>query len=109
MTDAERALWQRLRRKQLRGLQFYGQTPLLSFIVDFYCPAAKLVVEVDGGQHYDGEHQVTDQRRDAEFSGLGLRVLRFHNRQVLCETDAVVGAIFLAVEAEERESPPTPL
>ena len=52
MTDAEQLLWQRLRRKQILGLQFYRQKPILNFIVDFYCPAASLVIECDGGQHY---------------------------------------------------------
>ena len=52
MTDAEQWLWQRLRRKQILGLQFYRQKPILNFIVDFYCSAAKLVIECDGGQHY---------------------------------------------------------
>ena len=51
MTDAEIALWVKLRRKQLHGLQFYRQKPLGKFIVDFYCPAAQLVIEIDGGQH----------------------------------------------------------
>ena len=49
-TDAEQALWYRIRRKQIQGVQFYRQKPLLAFIVDFYCPAAKLVIELDGGQ-----------------------------------------------------------
>jgi very-short-patch-repair endonuclease len=52
MTDAERLLWSRLRRKQLKGLQVYRQKPIDGFIVDFYCPKANLVIELDGGQHY---------------------------------------------------------
>jgi very-short-patch-repair endonuclease len=51
MTDAEQRLWHRIRRKQIRGVQFYRQKPLLAYIVDFYCPAAKLVLELDGSQH----------------------------------------------------------
>lgn len=51
MTDAEQRLWQRIRRKQILELQFYRQKPILNFIVDFYCPAANLVIECDGGQH----------------------------------------------------------
>lgn len=53
MTDAEQVLWYRIRRKQIQNVQFYRQKPLLSFIVDFYCPAAKLIVELDGGQHFE--------------------------------------------------------
>ncbi len=93
MTDAEQVLWHRIRRKQIQGVQFYRQKPLLTFIVDFYCPAAKLVIELDGSQHFEAEHQAKDQDRDAALAGLGLRVLRFDNRQVLLETDAVLAVI----------------
>ena len=55
MTDAEQLLWQRLRRKQILGLQFYRQKPILNFIVDFYCPSVSLVIECDGGQHFTVE------------------------------------------------------
>ena len=93
MTDAEQVLWHHLRRKQIQNMQFYRQKPLLSFIVDFYCPAAKLVIELDGSQHFEAEHQAKDQARDAALAGSGLRVLRFDNRQVLLETDAVLAVI----------------
>ena len=93
MTDAEQMLWYRMRRKQIQGVQFYRQKPLLTFIVDFYCPAAKLVIELDGSQHSEEEHQAKDQARDVALAGLGLHVLRFDNRQVLLETDAVLEVI----------------
>jgi len=93
MTDAEQMLWLHLRRKQIQGVQFYRQKPLLTFIVDFYCPAAKLVIELDGSQHFEVEHQAKDQDRDAALTGLGLHVLRFDNRQVLLETEAVLSVI----------------
>ena len=98
MTDAEQMLWHHLRRKQIQNVQFYRQKPLLSFIVDFYCPAAKLVIELDGSQHFETEHQAKDQARDAALAGLGLHVLRFDNRQVLLETDAVLAVIDEAVK-----------
>ena len=93
MTDAERVLWHRLRRKQIQGVQFYRQKPLLAYIVDFYCPAVKLVIELDGSQHFEEDHQAKDQVRDDALAGLGLRVLRFDNRQVLLEMDAVLEMI----------------
>ena len=93
VTDAEQALWHRLRRKQIQNVQFYRQKPLLSFIVDFYCPAAKLVVELDGSQHFETGHQAKDRARDAGLAGLGLQVLRFDNRQVILEMDAVLAVI----------------
>ena len=98
MTDAEQHLWQYLRRKQINGWQFYRQKPLGAYIIDFYCAAAQLVVELDGSQHFD--HQQADQQRDAFLQSLGLRVLRFDNRQVLLETDAVLEVI--------RQIPPSP-
>lgn len=55
MTDAEKLLWSRLRNKQILGLQFYRQKPLLNYIVDFYCPAANLLIECDGSQHFTEE------------------------------------------------------
>lgn len=93
MTDAEQLLWKRVRRKQIQNMQFYRQKPLLNFIVDFYCPVAKLVIELDGSQHFEDAHQIKDQNRDALLIGLGLYVLRFDNRQVLLETEAVLAVI----------------
>ncbi|MGH1399682.1 MAG: endonuclease domain-containing protein [Acinetobacter tandoii] len=104
MTDAEHWLWQRLRRKQILGLQFYRQKPILNFIVDFYCSTAKLVVECDGGQHYTEDGRSADQIRDQALSELGLVVLRFSNRQILTETDAVVEQIYW-IAKHRLESP----
>ncbi len=94
MTEAEQHLWRRLRGKQIGGVQFYRQKPLLSFIVDFYCPAAKLVIEVDGSQHFDDAAKTKDGERDAQLASIGLHVLRFDDRQVLQETENVLGVIF---------------
>ena len=104
MTDAEQWLWQRLRRKQILGLQFYRQKPILNFIVDFYCSAAKLVIECDGGQHYTEDGRLADQIRDQVLSELGLVVLRFSNRQILTETDAMVEQIYW-IAKQRLESP----
>ncbi len=106
MTDAERVLWSRLRGKQLLDAQFYRQKPLGPFIVDFYCHAAALVLEVDGGQHYEAEHARKDAERDKYLADAGLLVMRFDNRQVLQETDAVVEEILRVMH--ERQIPPSP-
>ena len=108
MTDAERLLWSRLRGKQVLGVQFYRQKPIGPYIVDFHAPAVKLVVEVDGSQHFEEAGQVSDRRRDAYLGSLGQRVLRFDNFQVLKETEAVLATIF-GVVAERVKSPPAPL
>ncbi len=97
LSDAERVLWQRLRRKQLHGVQAYRQKPLGRWIVDFHLPAARLVVEVDGGQHFSADGMARDAARTRALNRMGLRVMRFDNLQVLRETDAVVEAIWNAI------------
>ena len=97
MTDAEQHVWQRLRNKQICGVQFYRQKPLLSFIVDFYCPKAKLVIELDGAQHFEAEHRIKDSERDAKLTNIGIKVLRFDDRQALRECDAVLAVIYTEV------------
>lgn len=94
MTDAEKALWAGIRRKQLKGGQFYRQKIIGDYIVDFYCPAAKLVVELDGGQHYLEKGKERDGLRDKCLRGMGLRVLRFSNRDVLMHIDTVLERIY---------------
>ena len=105
MTEAEQFLWRRLRGKQIDGVQFYRQKPLLSFIVDFYCPVAQLVIELDGGQHFDTDHEVKDRERDAMLTAIGLRVLRFDNQQVLRETEVVLAVIYEWVVSQKLNPP----
>ncbi len=108
MTDAEQLLWSRLRRKQLHGIQFYRQKPLGPYILDFFAPSSGLVIEVDGSQHLEPDHLERDRQRDQCLADEGLLVLRFNNREVLLETDAVLEQI--AEEILRRsKSPPTPL
>jgi very-short-patch-repair endonuclease len=94
-TDAERKLWSRLRRKQLKGARFRQQAPIGRYIVDFFCPEALLIVEVDGSQHLSDK----DRARDEWLTAEGYRVLRFWNNDVLKNTDDVVTAIFDALQA----------
>jgi very-short-patch-repair endonuclease len=91
LTDAEARLWVRLRRRQLDGFRFRRQQPIGPYIVDFFCPAAKLIIEVDGGQH------ATDQQRDDQrtrwLEARGYRVIRFWNNDVLENTEGVLQTI----------------
>ena len=105
MTLCEQMLWARLRKKQVRGVQFYRQKPIGTYIVDFYAPKAKLVVEVDGSQHLGLEHRQNDTERDAYLTSEGLQVLRFSNIQVLEELDAVVGIVSRALGKQSDENP----
>ena len=97
MTDAEQLLWLRLRRKQLMAVHFYRQKPLGNYVVDFYAPRAKIVVEVDGSQHHVPAAMKADAVRDEYLSRLGLNVLRFDNLQVLRETESVLNTIRIAI------------
>lgn len=104
MTDAERLLWSKIRRKQLLHLQFYRQKPLGNYIVDFYCPAAKLIIEVDGSQHFQAEQLEYDRMRDDFLTGLGFKILRFSNLEVLRNIEGVIEVI----EKSVRNPPESP-
>jgi very-short-patch-repair endonuclease len=97
-TDAELRLWHRLRRKQILGVQFYRQRPIGNYIADFYTPAAKLVIELDGAQHLEIGQAKYDVQRTKDLEQLGLKVLRFDDRQVLLQTDSVLETIFQAMK-----------
>ena len=97
LTDAEQRLWSRLRGKQVLGIQFYRQRPIGNFIVDFYAPTKRLVIELDGAHHFNTAQASYDRRRSEYLEKLGLKVLRFNDRQVLLESDSVVQVIFRAV------------
>ena len=100
LTDVEKRLWSRLRRKQLLGIQF-RQKPIDNYIIDFHAPSVHLVVEVDGSQHFDPRQAEYDKRRSKFLEQQGLLVLRFDDRQVLTKTEAVAAEIF---KNSERES-----
>ena len=100
LTKAERALWSELRHDQL-GCRFRRQHPIRPYIVDFACVEAKLIVEVDGGQHTDGHDQV----RDDYLALQGWRVIRFWNNEALENRDGVLQVIAAAL-AERGEPPP---
>ena len=97
MTDAERKLWFRLRRRQLDGHRFRRQVPIGGYIVDFVCLAERLVVEIDGGQHTEEANEVLDALRARSLQDMGYRVLRFWNACVLSETGSVMETIFDAL------------
>lgn len=106
MTDAEQILWQKLRGKQILGVQFHRQKPILNFIVDFYCPKAKLIIECDGSQHYTEDGLFADRQRDEALNQLGLRVLRFSNFQIIDELEAVCEFIYQVIEEKLAEEKP---
>jgi very-short-patch-repair endonuclease len=104
-TPTEAMLWQRLRNDQF-GVNFRRQHAIGPYIVDFCCPARKLIIEVDGSQHL--EQQDYDAERTAFLHARGYTVLRFWNGDVLNRLEAVLGQIFDMLEkpAADAASPP---
>jgi very-short-patch-repair endonuclease len=96
LTLPEGMLWQVLCQRP-DGFKFRCQHPIGRCIVDFYCPAARLVIEIDGMSHDMGDRAARDERRDAWLRSKGLTVIRFSARDVLSDMDSVVAAILSAV------------
>ena len=94
-TKEENLLWFRFLRKY--PVRFHRQYVIKNYIVDFYCHKAKLVIELDGSQHYEPAGQAKDQARTEELNSMGLKVIRFSNRDILQRFASVCEAIHLAV------------
>ena len=103
---AEAAVWSRLKGKQLLGYKFRRQYSVGSYVIDFYCPALKLAVEIDGDSHYKMAAQHSDQARQAYIESFGIRFLRFTNEEVNQELENVLAAI---AQVAQEESDRTPL
>ena len=80
--EAERALWNYLRRRQLGGFKFRRQHGVGFYVLDFYCPELKLAIEVDGPSHGIGDTPEYDRERQAYLERFGIRTLRFTNEEV---------------------------
>ena len=96
-TDAERVLWSELRDHRLNGASFRRQVPIKDFIADFVCHAAKLVIELDGGQHFSDQAEQKDAARSAVIEAQGFKVLRFSNLDVMENRAGVLETIAAAV------------
>jgi adenine-specific DNA-methyltransferase len=109
-TDAERLLWRHLRDRRLGGFKFRRQHPVGVYFADFACLEAGLIVEVDGGQHYEPTVERDDARRTQFLSSQGFDVLRFSNREVLAEIDGVLASVLERLKTGRRADPhPSPL
>ena len=97
MTDAEIALWSRIKNKQL-GFKFRRQQSIGNYIVDFYCPEFKLVIEVDGRHHFWEKQKENDRIRNEYLKGLDLKILRFNNNDILKNIDGVVEKILDSID-----------
>jgi very-short-patch-repair endonuclease len=99
MTEAEKRMWYLLRRRNL-GKNFRRQAPIGPFVVDFACLSARLIIELDGGQHAAQSDE--DEKRTAWLVAQGYHVLRFWNNDVLGNTQAVLEAVVEALEDRVR-------
>jgi len=98
MTDDERRLWALLRRKQLAGYRFRRQHPMGTYIADFFCPSAKLIVELDGGQHSEDEQMHRDEIRTRWLALRGYRVLRIWNSDLKQRPNDILDMIMDAIQ-----------
>jgi len=96
-TDAERLLWAAIRDHRLNGASFRRQVPIENYVADFTCHAAKLVVELDGGQHFSDSAEQADAKRSATIEAKGFLVLRFSNHDVMTNRIGVLETIATAV------------
>ncbi len=104
LTEAEQVLWQQLRFRQVLGVKFRRQHPVGPYICDFVCLQKMLVIEVDGGQHF--ENKPYDNRRDKFLRMQGFAVLRFWNNEVLEQRDTVLDVIYAYLVSGEIRPPP---
>ena len=105
-TPQEVMLWQKIKKKQVLGVQFYRQRPIGSYIVDFYAPAVNLVIEADGCQHFLKDAKFYDQERTQYLEHLNLSVLRFTNAEINTNLQGVLDKIVFYVHNFQDENPP---
>jgi len=102
-TPTELKLWECLKGKQTSGLRFRRQHPIETFIVDFYCHKAKLVIEIDGKIHL--RNSESDKNRTAEIEKHGLKVIRFTNNDIMENSDMVLNEISRVLKSRLKEKP----
>jgi type I restriction enzyme, R subunit len=112
-TPTEREMWEILRDRRLAGIKFRRQSPISIFVADFYCARLKLIVELDGDVHSDPHQAAHDENRDSYLRSLGCTILRFPNRDLFQNREAVLSKILavattLQAQADEPSGPSSP-
>jgi len=109
MTEAEKVLWEVLRNKRIFKARWKRQHPIDIFIVDFYCHKYKMVIEVDGEIHLDDEVKERDDGREHDIEKLGIKILRFTNKEIFEEMETIKSRILLELnliqQKQKSESP----
>jgi len=106
-TEAEKILWNAIRSRKCYGLKFRRQHPIASFILDFYCHEHLIAIEVDGGIHMSPDSLEYDKYRSSILEELGIKVLRFTNKEVINELDSVlekIKQVVFSLQSTEREN-----
>ncbi len=98
-TEAEKSFWAHLRNRRFYGMRFFRQYSIGPYILDFYCPAMRLAIELDGGQHAQDEHREYDEVRSEYLKSKGIDVMRFWNHAVLQDIEGVLGKLTERVTA----------
>jgi len=100
--SAEAGLWKLLKSRNLEGRKFRRQQSIGKYIVDFYCPSEKLIIELDGNPHGDYIQIEKDKTRDKNLEELGLRILRFENRIVFQDPEFIIEEIKKLIEEKNK-------
>jgi very-short-patch-repair endonuclease len=104
-TRHEEILWEHLRKNKIHGVRIKRQHPIGNYIADFYCHAAKLVIEVDGASHNSADQKLYDEERTFNLKLEGLKVIRFSDEQVEKDLDNVIGQIKKEVHERMPQQP----
>jgi very-short-patch-repair endonuclease len=107
-TPHERILWRALKELPIEGTHFRRQAPIGPYVVDFFCPAMRLIVELDGGHHNEDATAERDRERQTWLEREGYRVLRFWNSEIARELNAVMDRIYAEVHGA-MDAEPLPL
>jgi len=97
-TDAENKLWQALRKNQILGYKFTRQYGVGKYVVDFYCSAIRLAIELDGGQHMEEENWKYDEERTKFLNSQKIRVIRFYDNDVFNNLQGIIEQIIQVIE-----------
>ncbi|MGH8015827.1 MAG: endonuclease domain-containing protein, partial [Candidatus Zixiibacteriota bacterium] len=98
MPSAEVILWSRLQKRQVLGFKFRRQYSVGPYVLDFYCPAAKLAIELDGSSHFQNDEPEYDRNRQVSIEQLGIRFLRFTNLEIYKHLNETMEAIAEALK-----------
>lgn len=97
MTNCEKLLWTRIRKNQINGIRFHRQRILGPYIVDFYAPSVRLVIEIDGPYHDEIKSLEKDRIRDQYLIDTNIKIIRIKNDQILLELEKVIETIYTEI------------